>query len=86
MTVHKISGLAGIYDHFTLGIEAAHNWNEERFLWLLDQLLATNDEHPYRQRRILGQALERQYISMAECDGLMEKHRITTMDKGERRL
>ena len=59
---------------------------EEKLDWLLDQLLATNADHLYRQRRILGQALERQYISMEECDRLMEKHRITTMDKGERRL
>ena len=56
---------------------------EERFFWLLDQLLATNDEHPYRQQRILRQARERQYVGAFDTEHLMEKHNIRTLDKKE---
>ena len=55
---------------------------EERLDWLLDQLLATNADHPYRQQRILLQARDRQYVNQYKAEELMKKHHIYTLEKG----
>ena len=56
----------------------------ERFLWLLDQLLATNADYPYLQRRILRQARDHQYIGILDVEELLKKHNLSTLDKKER--
>ena len=55
---------------------------EQRWLWLFDQLLATNTDHPLRQRRILRQARDKQYVCQYEAEELMKKHHIYTLEKG----